>query len=114
VAACKFTPTLKIKKSDLPVTCKLQNPPAGVAIALAQLLDNSGTATNLTLSSDGKSFVIPTSIVVGSWTLGVKVVGVADPFPTIFIVEDCTAAQRLLAIIDPDEVGTVPITVVQQ
>ena len=112
VAECKFTSTLNNKKTALPVTCKLQNPPVGVTVALAQLLDNSGAATNLTISTDGKSFVIPDSIAAGSWTLGAKIVGGTKPLPTILIVEDCPTAQRLLAIIDPDELATVKIAVV--
>jgi len=112
MAECKFTSALAIKQSALPVTCKLQNPPAGVTIALAQLLDNSGAATNLPPSTDGKSFTIPGSIAVGSWTLGVKVQG-DNPLPTILVVEDCPAAQRLLAIIDASKLATVKIAVVQ-
>jgi hypothetical protein len=113
MAECKFTSALAIKQSALPVTCKLQNPPAGVTIALAQLLDNSGAATNLPPSTDGKSFAISGSIAVGSWTLGVRVQGGANPLPTILVVEDCPAAQRLLAIIDASKLATVKIAVVQ-
>jgi hypothetical protein len=115
VAACKFSPTLNIKKSDLPVTCKLQNPQDGVTIALAQLLDEAGTATGLTVSDDGQSFVIPQSIVAGTWTLGVRVQGGSDPIPWIYVVEDCSASQRILVITDPEaKEAIVKIAVVQQ
>ena len=115
MAACKFSPTLNIKKSDLPVTCKLQNPQDGVTIALAQLLDEAGTATGLTVSDDGQSFVIPQSIVAGTWTLGVRVQGGSDPIPWIYVVEDCSASQRILVITDPEaKEAIVKIAVVQQ
>ena len=101
MAACKFTPTLTIKKSALPVTCKLQNPPSGVTIAKAQLLDKSGIATDLKVSNDGQSFVIPNSIIAGDWTLAVRVQGGKDPIPSVYLVEDCDASQRILVITDP-------------
>ena len=101
MAACKFTVALKITKTDLPVTCKLQSPPADVTVALAQIFDATGAATNLTVSTDGQSFQIPNSIGVGNWTLEVKVVGGPNPIPSIHVVEDCDAAQRILTITDP-------------
>jgi hypothetical protein len=101
VAACKFTPKRTIKKDDLPVTCKLQNPPSSVTIALAQLFDATGTATNLTISADGLSFVIPNTIATGSWTLVVRVQGGPNPIPSIHVVEDCDGSQRILTITDP-------------
>jgi hypothetical protein len=101
MAACKFTSALAIKQSVLPVTCKLQNPPAGLTIALAQLFDVNGTATTLTVSADGQSFVIPKTIATGSWTVEVKVQGGPNPIPAIPVVENCDAAQLILTITDP-------------
>lgn len=98
---CKFSPALNIRKSALPVTCKLQNPPQGVIIALAQLFDSSGTPTTLVISSDGQSFDIPNTVATGTWTLEVKVIGGPDPLPSVRLVEDCDAAQRILTITDP-------------
>ncbi|MFZ0964630.1 MAG: hypothetical protein WAO35_27545 [Terriglobia bacterium] len=99
MAACKFTVGLKIKKTDLPVTCKLQNPPAGVNIALAQIFNATGPAPDLTISDDGQSFSIPNTIAAGNWTLEVRVVGGPDPLPSIHVVENCDASQRILTIV---------------
>jgi len=101
VAACKFTAARTIEKSDLPVTCKLQEHPGNLTIALAELFDSGGTPTVLTLSGDGLSFVIPSSIAAGDWTLAVRVQGGPDPIPSIHVVEDCDASQRILTITDP-------------
>ena len=100
VAACKFTAARTIEKSDLPVTCKLQEHPGNLTIALAELFDSGGTPTVLTLSGDGLSFVIPSSIAAGDWTLAVRVQGGPDPIPSIHVVEDCDASQRILTITD--------------
>jgi len=70
--------SLVIHQSDLPVTCMLNNPPAGVAISMAQIFDSTGTATTLGVSVDGQSFVIPSTIATGSATLEVAVAGGAD------------------------------------
>jgi hypothetical protein len=92
---------LKIKHTDLPVTCKLQNPPNGVTIALAQMFDATGATTDLAVSADGQSFVIPNTITAGNWTLEVRVKNGRDPIPPIDVVEDCGASQRILTIVDP-------------
>jgi hypothetical protein len=101
MAACKFTSGLTIKQSVLPVTCKLQNPPASLTIALAQLFDANGTATTLIVSADGQSFVIPKTIATGSWTLEVRIQGGPNPIPAIQVVENCDASQLILTITDP-------------
>ena len=98
---CKFMSDLKINHTDLPVTCKLQNPPPGVTIKLAQIFDTTGTAINLPVSADGQSFVIPNIITAGDWTLEVRVAGGTDPIPSIHVVEDCDASQLILTITDP-------------
>jgi hypothetical protein len=106
--ACKFAPTptflplFNIKQADLPVTCKLQAPPAGVTIALAQMFDSTGTPTTLTVSADGLSFVVPRTITVGSWDLEARVQGGTFPIPAIPVVEDCNASQWLFVITDPN------------
>jgi len=101
MAACKFTSGLAIKQSVLPVTCKLQNPPATLTVVLAQFFDVNGTATTLAVSADGQSFVIPKTIASGSWTLEVRVQGGPNPIPAIHVVEDCDASQLILTITDP-------------
>jgi len=112
VSVCKFSTKLNIQKSALPVICKLQNPPTGVIVALAQLFDASGNPTTLTIASDGQSFVIPSTIATGTWTLEVKVIGGPDPLPSVRVVEDCAAAQRILTITDPvSKVGTATLVV---
>jgi hypothetical protein len=105
VATCKFKPAppppppdLVIKKSDLPVTCKLDNPPAGVQIALAEYFETGKPPTNLP-SPDGRSFVIPQT--VGSGRLEVRITGGPNPIPPIRLIEDCDASQLVLIINDP-------------
>jgi hypothetical protein len=70
--------SLVIHKSDLPVTCMLNNPPAGVEISAAQIYDSTGAPTPLTVSLGGQSFVIPGTIATGSATLEVAVDGGPD------------------------------------
>jgi hypothetical protein len=117
--ACKFTstptflPLFNIKKSDLPVMCKLQNPPAGVTIALAQMFDSTGTPISLTLSANGLSFAIPNTVAVGSWDLAVRVQGGTFPIPPILLVEDCDASQWLLTIADPNSKAAMVAVAVQ-
>ncbi len=102
MAESKFAPALTIKQSDLPVTCKLLTPPAGVAIALAQFFDATGTAITLGVSASGQSFVIPNTIGTGSGTLEVKVTGGAPKkWVPVNVVEDTTPPQLVLSINDP-------------
>jgi hypothetical protein len=101
MAACKFSNALNIRKLSLPVTCILQNPPSGVLVALAQLFDASGTPVTLKIAADGQSFVVPNTVAAGTWTLELRVVGGPDPLPSVRVVEDCDAAQRILTITDP-------------
>jgi len=101
MAACKFSPALTIKKSDLPVTSKLKDPPAGVTIGLAQLFDPSGKPTDLTCSNDKLSFPIPAATSQGNWNLEIRVQGGQFPIPAIDLVEDCDASQRILTVADP-------------
>ena len=111
MVACKFTPlpspppglpNFSIKKADLPVTCKLDSPPAGVTIARARFYDAAGHVTPL-VSSDGLSFTIPDTVAAGDGDLEVRVqVGPGGPktLPTIYVVEDCDASQRIVTIED--------------
>jgi len=101
MAACKFSNALNIQKSALPVTCILQNPPSGVIVAVGELFDAGGNPTTLKIGADGQSFVVPNTVTVGTWTLEVRVVGGPDPLPSVRVVEDCDAAQRILTITDP-------------
>jgi hypothetical protein len=105
MAACKSMKdangVVHIPGAALPITCKLQNPPGGVTIALAELFDGTGTPTVLPISPDGQSFTIPNTIAKGNWDLEVRVQGGVDPIPAIHIVEDCDASQRILTITDP-------------
>jgi hypothetical protein len=89
----KFAPAITIHQSDLPATCMLNNPPAGVAISLAQIFDSTGTVTNLGISASGQSFVIPSTIATGSATLEVAVTGGADDpaaWAPVDVVENAT------------------------
>lgn len=106
--ACKFAPTptflplFNIQQTSLPVTCKLQMPPEGVTIALAQLFDSTGTATTLTLSGGGQSFTIPNTVAAGSYDLAVRVQGGTFPISPVRIVENCTSSLLLLVVTDPN------------
>lgn len=99
----KFAPAITIHESDLPVTCMLNNPPAGVAISLAQIFDSTGTATNLGISAGGQSFVIPSTISTGAATLEVAVVG-GDPnnWASVDVVESSTPPTLIGSIEDGD------------
>jgi len=106
MAACKFTTTLTIKQTDLPVTCKLQKLPKDVnikdvTIILAQMFDANGTPTTLPIAADGQSFSIPNTSAKGPWDIEVRVKGGKDPIPPIPIVEDCDKSQLILTITDP-------------
>jgi hypothetical protein len=101
MAACKFTNALTIRKSALPVTCVLQNPPNGATIELAELFDPTGVPTNLTVSADGQSFLIPNTVAAGNWQLEVRIIGGRDPIPAIHLIEDCDLSQRILTVADP-------------
>jgi hypothetical protein len=112
VAACKFTPLpstppslpyFSIKKASLPVTCRLNSPPAGVTIARARFYNAGGQVTTLDVSSDGESFTIPNTVAAGDGDLEVRVQvgpGGPDSIPTIYVVEDCDASQRIVTIED--------------
>jgi hypothetical protein len=116
VAACKFTRTrtslLTINKSDLPVTCKLKNPPAGVTIAAAEFFDSAGDCTDL--SVNGQSFVIPNTVATGAGDLEVRIQGGTFPIPAIDVVEDCDNSQYILTIADPNsKLGRTDVVVQQ-
>jgi len=101
MATCKFTRSrtsmLTIDKSELPVTCKLKNPPAGVTIAAAEFFDGSGACTNLTVS--GQSFVLSNTVAAGAGDLEVRIQG-PFPSPGIDVVEDCDNSTYILTIAD--------------
>ena len=101
MATSKFVSALTIKQSNLPVTCELLNPPAGVNIALAQFFDATGTAITLGVSASGQSFVIPSTIGIGSGTLEVKVIGGPKNWVPVEVVEEGAPPQLILSIQDP-------------
>jgi hypothetical protein len=125
MAACKFTPLpftppnlpkFGIKKADLPVTCKLKNPPNKVTIARARFYDAAGHTTTLDVSTDGLSFDIPDSIASGDGDLEVRIQvdsGGPDPIPPIDVVEDCSASQLILTITDSGSKAAAADVVVQ-
>lgn len=113
MAACKFTDALTIKQSNLPVTCKLQNPPGGVTIAMAVFRDSTGSATSLTISGGGLCFPIPKTVAAGNWDLEVRVKGGTDPISPVDLVEDCDAGQLILTITDPRSKAAHAAVVVQ-
>jgi hypothetical protein len=96
-----FSQAFTIQKSDLPVTCSLSSPPAGVTIALAQIFDATGTATTLGVSASGTSFTIPSTIPAGSCTLEVAVTGGAsNPLQWVAVdVVETTAPPTLIGTI---------------
>ena len=71
-----ITPLVKnsVARASLPVTCKLDTPPAGVSIAEVEFFDATGAATSLTVTG-GQSFVLPNTLPAGSGKLFVRVVG---------------------------------------
>ena len=114
MAACKFSSTLTIKKTDLPVTCKLQSPLDDVTLALVQIFDPAGKPTTLSISDDGLCFTIPDKTAAGTWDLEVRIQGGTFPIPAIHIVEQCDASQRILSITDPVSKMARATQVVQQ
>jgi len=89
-----------VHKSDLPVTCVLDNPPAGVAISLAQIFDSTGTAVSLGVSASGQSFVIPSTIAAGLVTLEVAVIGGDDTnWQQVDVVESTTPPTLIGSIV---------------
>jgi hypothetical protein len=125
MAVCKFTPLpftppnlpkFGIKEADLPVTCKLSNPPSKVTIARARFYDAAGHTTTLDVSADGLSFNIPDSIAAGDGDLEVRIQvgpGGPNPIPAIDVVEDCDASQLILTITDPGSKAAAADVVVQ-
>lgn len=94
---------LVIHKSDLPVTCMLDNPPAGVAISLAQIFDSSGTVTTLGVSASGQSFVIPNTISTGSAVLEVALIGGDNNhWKQVDVVESSTPPTLIGSIVSAD------------
>lgn len=125
MAACKFTPLpftppnlpkFGIKKTDLPVTCKLSNPPSKVTIARARFYDAAGHTTTLDVSTDGLSFSFPNSVASGDGDLEVRIQvgqGGPNPIPPIDVVEDCIASQLILTITDSGSKAAAADVVVQ-
>jgi len=112
MAACKFSPELNFKKSDLPVTCKIEKGQKDVTIALAQLFDSNKTATTLAISGDGQSFTIPGNTATGSYVLEVRIQGGHRPPPPVDIIEDCNAERSIVSIMDPNsKLGAVSMAV---
>ena len=106
MAACKFSPVLNpppdftVKQSELSVTCKLDNPPPGVTIAVAELFRPTPGTPPVDLKPSGQSFVIPKDVGTGAWRLHVRVKGGTFPIPAIDVVEDCDASLVIMTITD--------------
>jgi hypothetical protein len=87
----------------LPITCKLNKPPAGVQIVAVKLTVSAGGAASPAITSpDGQRFVIPALPSGTSAVLGVALVGSLGG-NVVRVVEDCTAATSILEIGDPNE-----------
>jgi hypothetical protein len=107
VAACKFTPLpytppnlpkFSIKKTDLPVTCKLSQPGRG-SIAEAKFYNVAAPPLPLTVSSSGQTFIIPNTVGDGRVEVRIKG-GPPDPTLPIDVAEDCDASQVILTVTD--------------
>jgi hypothetical protein len=104
MATCSITPITPLVKnsvlrSALPVTCKLDSPPAGISIAEAEFFDSTGNATNLAVSA-GNSFVLPNSLPKGSGKLFVRVIGKFPLNTFVDVCEDCSTSNDILTITD--------------
>jgi hypothetical protein len=96
-----ITPLVKnsVPQAVLPVTCKLDSPPAGVSIAEAEFFDASGKVTSLVITG-GQSFILPNSLLVGIGKLYVRVIGKFPANAYLDVIEDCPAATEILGITD--------------
>jgi hypothetical protein len=103
MSTAKFAQAFTIQLSDLPVSCSLNSPPAGVTIELAQIFDATGAATTLGVSASGLSFTIPSTIPTGLGNLEVAVTGGAtDPlqWTPVDVVESTTPPTLMGTIVD--------------
>jgi hypothetical protein len=108
--ACKATvdfsgvfPVFRIPSANLPLNCKLLNPPTGVQIAaVAFNVTSGGVASPAITSPDGASFTIPALPAGTTGTLAVAVTGnFAGGF--VQVAENCTNPTPFLAISDLNE-----------
>lgn len=91
---------VQVASTDLPITCKLQNPPNGVSIDEVEYFPvGAGNATSITVK-DGQSFSIPRLPAATTIDLYVHVNGQYPSGTTIFVVEDCDNSNVIVAIID--------------
>jgi len=104
MAACKSNidpnGVVHIASANLPITCKLQNPPKGVSIDEVEYFPQGGqNATPLTVTT-GQSFSIPKLPSGTTIDLYVHINGQYPFGTTIYVVEDCDNQSMILAIID--------------
>ncbi len=96
-----ITPLVKnsVARGALPVTCKLDAPPAGVSIAEAEFFDATGKVTGLAVTT-GQSFVLPGALPIGTGKLYIRVIGKFPANAYLDVIEDCPAATEILCITD--------------
>jgi hypothetical protein len=107
MAACKMIldvsgvlPVVRIPAAGLPVTCKLQAPPAGVTIVDVEFFPSgSSTATPIAVTN-GLSFTIEGLTKGTTGNLWVRIAGSYALGTTIYVVEDCDSPNQILAITD--------------
>lgn len=110
MAACKSTSVeggVQIPSASLPIACKLQSPPTGVAIAGAEYyVPGSGKGISCTVSADGQSFTFPANAVAGGGAIApgstvlleVRIQGPFDGSAPVWVVEDCDDQNIVVAI----------------
>ena len=94
-----------VPAKSLPITCKLQNPPANVTIAAATYYLN-GSGVSCPLAADHLSFTFPappengaTALKSGTTVnLEVRIAGPYDGSQPVWVVENCDAESIILAV----------------
>lgn len=108
MAACKSSSVsggIQVAASSLPITCKLQNPPAGLTIAGAEYYV-SGSGISCKVSADGRSFTFPVAAENGGGAIAagatvlleVRIAGPFDGSAPAWVVEDCDGESLILAV----------------
>lgn len=110
MAACKSTSAdggVQVPSASLPITCKLQSPPAGVTIAGAEYyVSGSGTGISCKVSTDGQSFTFPANAETGGGAIApgstvlleVRIQGPFDGGEPVWVVEDCDDQSVIAAV----------------
>ena len=92
--------SIEISATDLPIVCKLQNPPKGVTIAEAEFfLEGDKTGVSYAIQN-GQSFTIPALAKGSTGNLFVRIIGQYPAATAIYVVEDCDKQAAILAITD--------------